>query len=815
MGIFKKNKGTRLGDGERKKGQVQLKDILEAGPADTEPLAAAKASPKARGGFFKSQNFRRKNKFHRLSSSAGTPRNGYEPPNVAVFFSDDGSVAASSLTQTTAGFDIVENTLNARFIKTSMSKDQATKLIKNLTSGKEAKTPDGFQKLNDDESLHPKGTVSFDSDGIDEVLAISTLEPRKGQVDTEQVKQKQTDGQYDFDCLLQTNLPFSDLMDSKSSGSIGENKSYESGDSVKKPSHLVLDEKSTAESTVDKFSEAGSSEFRQFVFDKKFSRIETVAVEKSDSGVAETFMSAAAILTSKLGRAQAGVIDQYSPSPGFPRSTPNSVNRQSFRVGESPVKVQFPSPKFPSPSVSKQSDSQHASKAPSPFVKTRQSQFSSPLMEKRDNNGVVNKVSNDSSDHHFVEDRELPTIQTTEIPPESIVASSEQTIVSNMSATHATADMSAYSSENVLPFNAFRPPSGIPEVNEQDEDNSDPFHVGTLSENDDTLWEPSEDPFDFSSSNKFDQSMSRDNSALIDSIRKASSRDQSSVHRPDPSPKSIIAPVPDPEGVKSKRTALKHVEKHMDKHMESMYKNLQQKKVEESEVARDEPKTLTESTHHFEGSDENAGDENVWSEMRLASEEGRPSRPSTSTPESVPGKQFGIAKKEQFFAGNISRDDRLPFSPSSFQNRSRADKPRITNPTFLPQENTLEDHFKSFKETNQKNRSRGASSIKSNPSGVPTSAIAASMLFQTAHSQSSKADPQPPNSVAKDRDHAKNVPPDVELDNLETVSSITEEASTFYKNNFQMWSRTATDALNKIQKGAFPRNPNSYQYGHQ
>ena len=95
----------------------------------------------------------------------------------------------------------------------------------------------------------------------------------------------------------------------------------------------------------------------------------------------------------------------------------------------------------------------------------------------------------------------------------------------------------------------------------------------------------------------------------------------------------------------------------------------------------------------------------------------------------------------------------------------------------------------------------GPSEIKSNPSGVPNNAILGSMLFRHAHSESTMALPGERGRLSdpfETEEHC--MPLQIELDLMEqhTVSSVTEDAGSFYHENFEKWNNRAHRALNNL-----------------
>lgn len=101
-----------------------------------------------------------------------------------------------------------------------------------------------------------------------------------------------------------------------------------------------------------------------------------------------------------------------------------------------------------------------------------------------------------------------------------------------------------------------------------------------------------------------------------------------------------------------------------------------------------------------------------------------------------------------------------------------------------------------------KSSSFGPSANLSNPSGVPSNAILGSMLFRHAHSESTMALPgeQGRPSDVFNVAGSDAVPDDLELDMMEqqTVSSVTEDAGSFYHENFERWNNRAHRALNNL-----------------
>eukprot|EP00977_Amphora_coffeiformis_P016704 scaffold5237_cov179-Amphora_coffeaeformis.AAC.17 len=95
----------------------------------------------------------------------------------------------------------------------------------------------------------------------------------------------------------------------------------------------------------------------------------------------------------------------------------------------------------------------------------------------------------------------------------------------------------------------------------------------------------------------------------------------------------------------------------------------------------------------------------------------------------------------------------------------------------------------------------GPSETKSKPSGVPNNAILGSMLFRHAHSESTMALPGERGRLSDPFDTEEHcMPLQVELDLMEqeTVSSVTEDAGSFYHENFEKWNNRAHRALNNL-----------------
>jgi hypothetical protein len=92
-------------------------------------------------------------------------------------------------------------------------------------------------------------------------------------------------------------------------------------------------------------------------------------------------------------------------------------------------------------------------------------------------------------------------------------------------------------------------------------------------------------------------------------------------------------------------------------------------------------------------------------------------------------------------------------------------------------------------------------SSTSNPSGVPNNAILGSMLFRHAHSDSTMSLEQSRDPTLQIENDAGSVPTQVGgLDTLEveTVSSVTEDAGSFYHENFERWNNRASRAINNM-----------------
>ena len=97
--------------------------------------------------------------------------------------------------------------------------------------------------------------------------------------------------------------------------------------------------------------------------------------------------------------------------------------------------------------------------------------------------------------------------------------------------------------------------------------------------------------------------------------------------------------------------------------------------------------------------------------------------------------------------------------------------------------------------------SSGQGALSSNPSGIPSNAILGSMLFRHAHSESTMALPGEkgrPGDLFDGEDH--DVPSNLSFDAMEqqTVSSVTEDAGSFYHDNVERWNNRAHRALNNL-----------------
>jgi len=844
MGIFKKSKGIKVGDGEKTGLGKILEDTVVVAPVAP---AGKGPSPKSKrgGGLFKGNTMRKGKKrnknFQRLSSSFGSPVNFYEPPQAesSVFFADDGSVSRSS-----AASETIHSSNEEHDSAALTSKKINVRPSKYVTAGQAARKKEGlglkddnngkepvavpFQKMSDEESLPPKGARRDDASmcdppsmrGDEDTLDITSNNGQpawkyrsgsSGRVDKYDAN--------DFDNLLQAGQPFSDLVGSSSSGSYDESPIDGASEAPSAYEGALLKGQGrssyvSAAPTEEKFSEAGSSEFHQFIFDKSLTRIENVKIEKSDSGAPDPFMSAAAKLTSKLSKSKSG-FDKYSRSPCLHKT---AIRRPVANAG-SPS--EFPSPRFPSPAASKRSVRKNDSFRPTLGANKSQAGRHFPT-----------KVSDDQSESTH---EESTVDESVMVPPKAIVTSSDFTVVSNMSATQATAESRDILEKHPQPhFNPFS--AGIPEDKEE-EDENDPFRVGALSEVDDTLWGADDNPFKYKK--KVRKSNNADDS-LIASIKKAKTRDNDSTEwKPDPSPKSD-RPSSNSHSRAREQTTLRN-EESLPSTTGKGSTNFSY-----SELQRKEKVFVDDIREHcVVRTDENKPGTmfNAATPPDKRSLKRTLARPSPSTPERETAKPFLSQTNSPFSQGKHQKHAQmpeghflytkqevhhgLPFSPSTLQNRPRVPFSSARHANQVPygnyhpvrEQKTMTSEDPTPLETSSSYGGLQASSSgASNPSGVPSSAIMASMLFRTTYSDSTRtlAQKGPPlldeeeETVVED---SADVPFDVDLqDHLESVSSITEEASTFYQKSFQLWSKTASTALNSIQRGGspFPSNPNHY-----
>lgn len=134
-----------------------------------------------------------------------------------------------------------------------------------------------------------------------------------------------------------------------------------------------------------------------------------------------------------------------------------------------------------------------------------------------------------------------------------------------------------------------------------------------------------------------------------------------------------------------------------------------------------------------------------------------------------------------------------PKPPSSFRTRTKKLRPSTE------QKGGIDEDMKIIFPT--KSDLSGRSAAASNPSGIPSNAILGSMLFRHAHSESTMALPGEsgrPSDPFDAEEH--NMPAHLEIDKIdqETVSSVTEDAGSFYHENFERWNNRAHQALNNL-----------------
>ena len=952
MGIFKKsNKGYRVTDDD-KNGAQQQQHILDIKHTEnnSKVVPPGLVSPKVKQGFFKSHTKRvkkRKNNFQRLSTSCSTPLNAYEPPGKEMFFAEDtnpspkeGEVDASELSTACVMLEDLSPSSSAQKTEKTEQENEALTsnnitvrkskgpkelgLLKNKIPAikKELKKPGParrFQRLADEESILGSPAPKLKSHILYRAPPPSMYEDRETFDSTPSDDQTTSTAQeYEppnfFHPTVHPTLHHpipSDISDSSSSSQSKMTNTIDvvdSGISLTETHSTQLESASTSSSSSTssnsqdaagskgKFSDRGSLEFRQFVFDKQFSKIETVSVEKSNSEVGDPFLSAAAELTSKL---QATVIDRYATT------APRGGNKQStVRLSIASESSRFPSPKFPSPEPPKQTATQ------------TQSQYGQ--FPKRSSG--LNKVSDDHSED--IGAREQPKSTIVGVPPRAILTSSEFTVVSNMSATHATAE----SHDRTEKYSSYEPTTVIPEGREQAEE--DPFNVGT--DVDDTLWDDTSDEHPFSVADKAKlkyqggglKKASSVDDALIASIRNATKRENAPLSKkPDPSPRAMKTTKSEggsahkggkkwifessteqarDRSSKKKRTPLKPLEgvgataataavgssprralfSSPEEDSLPPVSGEMDKPTNENEVyGMTSPASACSSSYTYSVSEQEPeieGDRKLFGQSTLQdhfyrdSQQGQRKQQQRTqylrngglremmSPTEIPGKrsskaahqfatrmqsraesfvqpsshgQFGFSSKRNYLhpslavvmePGESSRDldsqsmeeqeDAEIYTSLSSSSKSGPEGERDTEPLV-----------KKSNDQSQRNpwqrmvpTESAEKSIHSNPSGVPMSAIAASMLFHSNPTESTRTlavkevEEQLEDGVDED---LPDVPPAVHVtDSLDAVSSITEEASSFYHKSFQLWSKTAHNALNNIQRGAtFHRAPHNYR----
>jgi hypothetical protein len=152
-----------------------------------------------------------------------------------------------------------------------------------------------------------------------------------------------------------------------------------------------------------------------------------------------------------------------------------------------------------------------------------------------------------------------------------------------------------------------------------------------------------------------------------------------------------------------------------------------------------------------------------------------------------------------------SRVDTIPVETSNFPTSEKIATNNVTlhGAEALTAENTSSLNC-SFLELNPSKSSSGPAST-SNPSGIPSNAILGSMLFRRAHSESTMVLPDDKGRVSDPfDDETQEVPLQLELDFMEqqALSSVTEDAGSFYHENFEKWNNRANKALNNFYKTA-------------
>ncbi|KAL7555538.1 hypothetical protein ACA910_006126 [Epithemia clementina (nom. ined.)] len=978
MGIFKKPKsgGYRTTDDESNRMQQQeyileAKAVeTEAGTEDQHSVMTRHVSPKAKHGFFKSKGKRikkKKNNFQRLSTSCSTPLNAYEPPGQDVFFpADDGDTkqvtvtdlsepstatkkteAVSPTSTTNTDQEMVGlTTKNITFRKSRGPKELALLKHKHPSLTKEVKKaspiPTGFHKLSDEESVLRSPPPKLKGNKLYTLPPPSLLKSSAETTESEaSADHNSTEQEYepppDFDHrAAKEQRHFSDASESGSSGNktqtievVESSVAYTATNST-----TQLESSCSSSSSHDgdiksggKFSDRGDTEFRQFVFDKQFSRIETVSVEKSNSGAGDPFLSAAAVLASKL---QASAIDRYTATSTITsfskpqqRDAPQSSTDRFSLVSES---SRFPSPTFPTRESMKQTETHH-----------HQSEKFSEFQKKRHVNIVADERSEDLRMARGQPTRSAN--QTNAKPPKAIVTSSEFTVVSNMSATHATTETYDRTEKSSLHHNGSLV---IPEGKEQQDE--DPFNVASVA--DDTFWDDAPDENSFMAADKskikyqggqLRKSSSVDD-ALIASIRKATKRVTGpAAKKPDPSPRAMKTSLSDGANGSGRKWVFESPGETRDRSAKKKRTPMKSSR-ETGSSAKSPPGAPFSSpvegnlSPRENGNSENKPPKDISTDENLANDGGSP---TSSCATSVYEKVQQIEERRKMFRPSPRKSNgSVPFSPrqneansnqsfifrmhhshlhhteledsysfkgenenshahkqqngsvashsfgSGIQRRpdalisalagyhpptsgARKDYPRPlpavleppaeTGPDSEELENPEDNIYTSSKSRNgsasfhnnnamEENAegqaflhgaserrmpwqaavqtTAGEKSIHSNPSGVPLHAIAASMLFQANPTESTRTLAPPINNREEEGvemddgvdEDLPDVPPAVHVsDSVDAVSSITEEASSFYHKSFQLWSKTAHNALNNIQRGTFARNPGQYR----
>ena len=775
-------------------------------------------------------------------------------------------------------------------------------------------TPKGFQKLKDEDSILGSPTTEIFCNlghGIRPISAfpLSTIES----VDTVEVttSDDQTCGSTDQE-TAGSDPPTMDQHEKSQSylsetgqreRRVGKNKTFEDDNSISYTETNSTrgqdlsqggEEKEAGcaeEGKAQKCSNDDGTEFRQFVFDKKFSRIETVAVEKSNSGTADRLISAAATLASKL---RANANDRYPATSTF-SSPQQGVNKKVSNRLLSPGSVasRFPSPRFPSPEEPKQTDAQSKSK----------SQRNSVQRKKRN----MNKDSEEQSVNFGMEAGSRTHGDVLVIPPKAILTSSEFTVVSNMSATHVTSE--SYNRTEKSPVHQ---PSALMTSGGEEQQDEDPFNSANAV--DDALWEADGNNLFSNDKTKIKYqggSLKKSNSSddsLIASIRMATKRENGpTAKKPDPSPRAMrtmrsagdsgrkwvleSSEEARERSSRKKRTPLRSQEKpgaefysparklFPDTHVAStLVESLspQQKGNKSAQMPANgggsptpscasvsEKEKLIEGKRNFRllsphktnntplsprQSGSTLIDHDVVPPQRQQHSHGNGAmNPGTTSPKSIHGilplpssihnssaDPFGSSctpptqsKLDYYSSISAAIIQPAPIGPDSDDLENiilneegyTSSTTRPVSPSSCGKENDSNDDAEKEKlQQPWQFLGSGEKSIQTNPSGVPTSAIAASMLFQAGPTQSSRT--LGANAKEEDADDGVDedlpeVPPAVHVtDSIDAVSSITEEASSFYHKSFQLWSKTAHNALNNIQRGTFTRNPSQYRAHH-